>query len=240
MERVSTGVEGLDDKLDGGFVKGSVVLVVGKAGTCKTMFSSSFIYDGVKKEEPGLYITTEEMEDEIKEDIHATFGWDFKGLEEGGVMNFLSIKPVYPEKALGESDINKITKYYTYDISKKIVEAIRSVGAKRLVIDSISIFEMFIKDTYLAKISLMTLLEELRKTGVTTIVTGEIPETSEGLSRNEIIEFLADGVMKLEFVPVSEDYKRTVAIRKMRRTKHSSDIHPFDFTEDGLKVMDVK
>ncbi|MCK4927580.1 MAG: hypothetical protein KAS11_03870, partial [Candidatus Aenigmarchaeota archaeon] len=212
----------------------------GKAGTCKTTVSASFIYDGVQKNEPGVYITTEEMEDGIKNDLMSVFGWDFAALEQKGVLNFMSIKPIYPDKVLGDSDLAKISKFYTYDISKKIIAAVRAVGAKRLVIDSISIFEMFIKDKYLAKISLMTLLEELRKTGVTTVITGEIPESSEGLSRNEIVEYLADGVMKLEFVPVSEDYKRTITIRKMRRTNHSSDIHPFEFNKTGLNIVEVR
>ena len=240
MERVSTGITGFDDKLEGGYVPGSVILIAGKAGTCKTTVSASFIYDGVQKNEPGVYITTEEMEDGIKNDLMSVFGWDFSALEQRGVLNFMSIKPIYPDKVLGDSDLAKISKFYTYDISKKIIAAVKAVGAKRLVIDSISIFEMFIKDKYLAKISLMTLLEELRKTGVTTVITGEIPESSEGLSRNEIVEYLADGVMKLEFVPVSEDFKRTITIRKMRRTNHSSDIHPFEFNKTGLNIVEVR
>ncbi len=240
MERVTTGINGFDDKLEGGFVPGSVVLIAGKAGTCKTLFSASFIYEGVNKNEPGVYITTEEMESEIKNDLIAVFGWDFSVLEQKGLINFMSIKPIYPDKVLGDVDLAKISKFYTYDISKKIIAAVKAVGAKRLVLDSISIFEMFIKDKYLAKISLMTLLEELRKTGVTTMITGEIPETSDGLSRNEIVEYLADGVMKLEFVPVSEDFKRTVTIRKMRRTNHSSEIHPFEFDKQGLRIVKIK
>ena len=240
MERMTTGISGFDDKLDGGYVPGSVILIAGKAGTCKTLFSASFIYEGVNKNEPGVYITTEEMENEIKSDLISVFGWDFPSYEKKGLINFMSIKPIYPDKVLGDADLAKISKFYTYDISKKIVAAVRAVGAKRLVIDSISIFEMFIKDKYLAKISLMTLLEELRKTGVTTMITGEIPETSEGLSRNEIVEYIADGVLKLEFVPVSEDYKRTITIRKMRRTNHSSEIHPFTFDKAGLKIVEIK
>ena len=240
MDRLTTGIGGLDDNLQGGYVPGSVILVVGKTGTCKTLFSASFIYEGIMNNQPGVYITTEEMENEIKNDLLSVFGWDFPALEEKGTLNFMSIKPIYPDKVLGDTDLAKITKFYTYDISKKIIEAVRAVDAKRLVIDSISIFEMFIKDKYMAKISLMILLEELRKTGVTTIITGEIPETSEGLSRNEIVEYLADSVLKLEFVPVSEDFKRTVTIRKMRRTNHSSQIHPFEFDKDGLRLVKVR
>ena len=240
MQRLSTGIVGFDEKIGGGYVPGSVVLIAGKAGTCKTLFSASFIYEGIKKNEPGVYITTEETEKCIIEDLFSVFGWDFTSLEQKGILNFMSIKPIYPDKVLGDVDLAKISKFYTFDISKKIINAVKSVGAKRLVIDSISIFEMFIKDKYLAKISLMTLLEELRKINVTTILTGEIPETSEGLSNNEIVEYLADCVLKLEFVPISDDFKRTVTIRKMRRTNHSSQIHPFVFSKDCLKIVAIK
>ncbi|MBW6451187.1 MAG: hypothetical protein K0B02_00470 [DPANN group archaeon] len=239
MKRITTGIHGLDDKMEGGLVPGSVVLIAGKAGTCKTSFCSNYIYEGVQRGETSVYITTEEMEDEIKNDLLEVFGWDFREFEKTGLVHFLSIKPIFPEKTLNPGDYAKITKFYTYDITKRIVEAVNTTKATRLIIDSISVFELFIKDKYMAKIALIGLMEALRKTGVTTIVTGEIPESSEGLSKNEIIEFLADAVIKLEFVPVSEDYKRTLTIRKMRRTDHSSMIHPFEITKDGIKIIQI-
>lgn len=238
MERVTSGIMNFDDKMEGGFVPGSVILIAGKTGTLKTALAASFINEGAKKGESSLYITTEELEQDIRNDIKHVFGWDFDAMMQNNLVNFISIKPIYPDKALNEAEMAKITKFFTHDVAKKIVEAVTTMKAKRLVIDSISIFEMFIKDVYLAKISLMALLEQLRKTGVTTLITGEIPESSDSLSKNEIIEYVADGVIKLDFVPVSEKHKRTIYIRKMRRTNHSSFIYPINITKDGLKVVD--
>ena len=96
---------------------------------------------------------------------------------------------------------------------------------------------MFIQDRYLARVALMGLTEHLRALGVTTVLTGEVSETSEGLSGSGIIEYLVDTVIRLDFVPVSEEFKRTVTIRKMRRTNHSTLIHPFEITKKGIRLV---
>ncbi len=238
VERVTTGIIGLDDKMEGGLVKGSVNLVVGKAGTGKTQFCSSFIYAGAKNGEPGLYITTEESVDGIKDDIKAMFGWDFNELEQAGLVKFISIKPAIPDKST-TADITMITRSYILNVINKISLAVKELGAKRLVIDSISVLEMFIDDKYLARVALMNLTDKLRQLGVTTVMSGEIPETSEGLSGSGIIEYLVDTVIKLDFVPVSEEFKRTLTIRKMRRTNHSTLIHPFEITKQGVRIIEV-
>jgi len=75
---------------------------------------------------------------------------------------------------------------------------------------------------------------------VTALLTGTVPETSEGLSGGGIIEYIVDSVIKLDFVPVAEEFKRTLTIRKMRRTDHSVLIHPFAITKDGLKIIEIK
>jgi len=83
-------------------------------------------------------------------------------------------------------------------------------------------------------------VEKLKNLNVTAILVGTIPETSEALSGGGIIEYIADSVIKLDFVPVAEEFKRTLTIRKMRRTDHSVLIHPFEITKEGLKVVEIK
>jgi len=238
MERLSTGIKGLDEKIEGGLVKGSITLIVGKTGTGKTQFCTSFIYSGAIKGEPGLYITTEERIDDIKEDINSMFNWNFTDLEKNEKVKFLSINAIYPEKPLGD-DINRITKSYLISIRSQIAEAIKSVHAQRIALDSISILEMFLQDKYMARVMLFGLVEYFKAMGVTVVISGEIPETSKGLTGSGIIEYLVDGVIKLDFVPVSEEFKRTMTIRKMRRTDHSTLIHPFEITPEGLKLIKI-
>lgn len=239
IERVSSGVQGLDEKMQGGFVKGSVTLITGKTGTGKTAFCASFLYDGALKGEPGVYVTTEERAEDIKNDIKAMFGWDFDSLEMQGNIKFLPIKPEFPTRIITGEDLGKLVKLYVFDLSEKINAVAKEINAKRLVIDSLSIIEMFIKDEYLCRVAMIQLMEKLRELGVTSLVTGTIPETSEALSGGGITEFIVDGIIKLDFVPVAEEFKRTLTIRKMRRTNHSIMIHPFEISPTGLKIIEV-
>ncbi len=239
VERLSTGIEGLDEKMEGGFVKGSINLVVGKTGTGKTQFCCSFIHAGTQMGEAGVYATTEERAKDIKEDMRVMFGWNLEELEERGLVKFITLKPLFPEKAV-ESDIPRLTKSYIFNIYDTLSRAVREMNAKRLVIDSISVLEMFIHDKYLARVAIMNLIELLRELGVTTLMAGEIPETQEGLSGAGIIEYLVDCVIKLDFVPVAEEFKRTLTIRKMRRTNHSTLIHPFEITSEGWRIIELE
>lgn len=240
MERINTGVEGLDDKMSGGFFPGSSNLLVGKTGTGKTIFASSFVYKGALQGEPGVYVTTEQREEDVKNDIQAMFGWDFQGLEAKKLLKFISIKPSLPTRGIAQEEMSNLIKSYVYSITDNIVNAVKEIRAKRIVLDSVSFVEMFVKDEYLVRAALMQLVDTLKVAGVTTVFTGMVPEESEGLSGGGIVEYLVDTVIKMEFVPVAEEFKRTLTIRKMRRTNHSTLIHPIDITKDGLKVIEIK
>ena len=240
IERISTGVEGLDAKMEGGLPRGSVSLVTGKTGTGKTAFSSSFLYSGALKGEPGVYITAEEREEDIKGDMKAMFGWDLDALEKKKLIKFITIKPMFPGKAITGDEVARLIKLYIFDLSSKIESAVKETKAKRLVLDSISIIEMFIKDEYMCRVAMIQLTDKLRELGVTSMLTGTVSEASEALSGGGIIEFIVDAIIKLDFVPVAEEFKRTLTIRKMRRTDHSIYIHPFDISDTGLKVIEIK
>lgn len=240
IERLSTGVHGLDDKMQGGFVKGSINLVTGKTGTGKSAFCASFLYDGVKKGEPGVYVTTEERIEDIIGDIQSMFEWDFKSFESKNLLKFMYIEPVVPIDFDIGKDIGKILKIYVFDLYTRIEKIVKETNAKRLVIDSSTIIEMFIRDEYMRRVALMKLINNLKRLDITTVLTGSVPEGTDLLSLSGIIEFFVDSVIKLEFMPVAEEFKRTLTVRKMRRTDHSIYIHPFDITKSGLKVIEIK
>jgi len=240
MERLNSGVEGLDEKMQGGFVENSVNLVTGKTGTGKTAFCASFLYAGTKKNEIGVYVTTEEPESDIKADIKSMFNWDIENLEKKNLIKFLVLEPVIPVNFDKDEEMGRILKIYVYDLYSRIEEIVKKNNAKRLVIDSTTIIEMFIRDDYLRRVALMKLINDLKKLGITTIVTGTVPEGTDMLSISGIIEFFVDSVVKLEFMPVAEEFKRTLTIRKMRRTDHSIFIHPFEITKNGLRVIEIK
>jgi KaiC/GvpD/RAD55 family RecA-like ATPase len=237
-ERVTTGVAGLDEKMQGGFFRGSSNLITGKTGTGKTIFAVSFLYSGALEGEPGVYVTTEQREEDVKADIASMFGWDIPTLERKNLIRFVSIKPSLPTREI--DDMARLVKSYIFTISDKVIEAVKATKAHRVVIDSISFIEMFIKDEYLARAALLQLVESLKQSGVTSFLTGTIQEEkSEALSGGGIVEYIVDTVIKMEFVPVAEEFKRTLNIRKMRRTDHSTMIHPFEITKKGLKIIEI-
>ncbi|MFB6204112.1 MAG: RAD55 family ATPase, partial [Candidatus Nanohaloarchaea archaeon] len=123
-DRVTTGVPGFDELVDGGFPEGSVVLLTGGPGTGKTTFCSQFLWEGLQKGEKVLYITTEELPDEIKEDA-AQFGWDFEEFPD----NF-DMKNMEPSDS-------------TVYLPQNIREASDNDSYDRIVLDSISVFGIY-------------------------------------------------------------------------------------------------
>jgi len=235
--RIKTGVINFDDKMEGGFVEGSVNLIVGKTGTGKTTFCFSFMYQGATENQPGVYLTTEERVEDIKKDMHSMFDWDIEKYEKSGLINFLSLKPMVPSTDLEHT--SRLAKSYVSDLLRKITESLEKTKARRLVIDSVSVVQLFINDKYLSRVILTSLMDKLREMGITTVISGTITEFSEGVAGAELIESTVDGVIKIDFVPVAEDFKRTITVRKMRRTNHSTLIYPFEVTKKGMKVINV-
>lgn len=238
VKRRSTGIKGLDGKMQGGLVDGTMNLVTGKTGTGKTAFCANFLRRGAELGEPGVYVTTEEREEDIKADIESMFGWNFGEMEEEGKVKILSIKPVFPSKEI--ENLNRLVRSYISNLLDQVMEAVEEIEAERVIIDSVSIIEMFIRDEYMARVALASLLNKLREAKVTALMTGTVPETSEGLSGGGIIEFLVDTVLLLEFVPVAEEFSRTLTIRKMRRTDHEVEIFPFEITPQGIQLHEVE
>jgi KaiC/GvpD/RAD55 family RecA-like ATPase len=219
--RVVSGIPGLDELIGGGFEEGSVNLITGKTGTGKSIFSAQFLYNGaVKNNERGLYLTTGETIKNMKKQSE-NFGWDFETLEKKGVVKLMEIEPF---------DIETLT--------ERITDNIEAVKAKRIVIDSVSMFELYMHEPFKIRKSLYKVLQRLRDMGKTVLVIAEILEDSKGLSRFGVIEFMVDSVILLQYLGIAK-YKRSLMIRKMRMTDHSTDIHPFEITPKGITIRSV-
>ncbi len=237
MDKCKTYINEFDELIEGGLIPNSSNLLAGKTGTGKSSFCISFAHNGAKEGEPCVYISTEETTDDIKKDAMAVFNWDMEKFEKDNLLRFISIRRDFPTEMSGEE--KKIIQLYISDISAQISEAVKEIGAKRVVFDSVSTLELFIRDDYLARNAIMDLLDKMKELGVTALLTGTIPEEGGKLSNLGIVEFLVDGVIKLDFVPVIEKFKRTVTVRKMRRVNHSALIHPFEITGSGIKILNI-
>jgi circadian clock protein KaiC len=221
-ERVRTAIKGFDSLIGGGLINGSIMLVTGKAGAGKTIFSAQYLYNGALAGEPGLYITTEEKTEKIRNDV-ANFGWDIEKLQNEKKFVIIEVGPM--RLAEMETIIKDAKKKY------KIT---------RCVIDSLSVFALFFEKKSAARKRLNSILDVLTDLQVTTIVTAEIPEDSGRLSRLGLAEFMADGVVVLQYLPMGREFKRALQIRKMRMSDHSKNIHPFRITKKGIEVFAPK
>jgi KaiC/GvpD/RAD55 family RecA-like ATPase len=220
--KVPTGIPGLDELIEGGFEEGSINLITGKTGVGKSIFSLQFIYNGAKKyKEKGLIINTGDSNKIIKKQA-AKLGWDIDELEKQGLIKIIEIEPYDIEKLIENMAINK-----------------EMLQAKRMVIDSVSMFELYMQDPYKIRKNLFSVLQKLRDMGKTVLLVAEIPEGSKNLTRMGVIEFMVDGVILLQYLGIAK-YKRSLMIRKMRLTNHSTEIHPFEIGPNGIKLIKIE
>jgi len=217
--RVETGIKGFDKLVDGGIPEKSLILLSGVSGTGKSIFGMNYLVHGVKKGDPGVYISLQESIEETISEMNLF--WPIRGMIKE---NKLSI--VQPE-------------LYNFDaLLTTIEDAIDKVKAKRLVIDSISIIAMYFENPFKIRKSLLTLTNLLKNLGCTTLA---ISQVTKGVSLYGIEEFVSDGVIKLYYLRTDSAYSRALTIKKMRVTNHSMKIHPVEIREpEGIVVYPTK
>lgn len=219
--RTTSGIPGLDGLIEGGFEDGTVTLISGKAGTCKSIFCGQFLYNGVmQKKETGIYITTEDSAAGIKRQLKR-FGWDFDAMEKKGWVRVIEFQPL---------EVSVLT--------TKMVTAVEKMNAKRIVIDSVSILELFINDIFEIRKGLLKVVQKIREMGKIGLLTTEIQEDSSKLSRFGVMEFMVDAVIVLQYMGMAK-YKRSLMVRKMRMTDHNPNIHPFEIGKNGIVVRPI-
>ncbi|BAD85978.1 ATPase, RecA superfamily [Thermococcus kodakarensis KOD1] len=236
VPRVKSGIPGFDELVNGGFPKGTTVLVTGPTGSGKTTFAVQFVYKGVELyDEPGVIVTLEERAVDLRREMRA-FGWDIEKYEKEGkiaIIDGVSAVVGLPseEQYVLEGNLN------TEDFLRYIYRVVKAIDAKRLVIDSIPSIAFRLKKEEEIREVLLQLNTILLEMGVTSILTTEAPEPSRGkISRYGIEEYIARGVVLLDFIEREVELKRYLLIRKMRETKHSMKKYPFEIMSDGLVV----
>jgi len=221
MERIKSGIKGLDELVQGGLPKGSSILVAGGTGTCKTIFTMQYIYNGaVDFGEPGLFVTVESNPKNIAWNMES-FGWDIRKLQEEKKINIYRLH-LSPRKTFGDlikDELNTIT------------GIVKELGIQRLVVDSTTAFASLIDPGDIRSL-LFKFADGLKELGCTTIFTAETKSEKTAFSAYGVEEFMADGVIVLYFMPPN----RSVFVRKMRGTNHSKTVHPFEITQNGIVI----
>jgi len=219
FERIPSGIPGLDRLIEGGFVKGSTVLVSGAAGTGKTIFCTQFLMEGLKKGEICMFITLEERPEDIIGDVKR-FNWDLQ--------KYVDDKKLFLEF----QDPFQIT-----DITSPLLDKIQQHKIQRVAIDSTAVFEMYYKEAAEVRKQLFKLLTGLKSIGVTSVLTTELPEESKTLAKFGVEEFVVDGVIVLHYLGIGESVYNSLQVRKMRRTKHEKDVFPMEINDrEGIVV----
>ncbi len=217
ITRLKTDISGLDQIMGGGIPERDLMLLSGTCGTGKTIFGLQFLYSQAKKE-PGIYVSFEEGINQIK-DTAESFGWNVDALEKSNKIRFLKYDPFKLE-----------------DIFEVIESNIREIGAKRIVIDSISSLGIYVRDPPELRRMILQISNMLRKNSCTSLLISEIVAGSDSLSRFGMEEFVTDGVILLHNVLIAGEYRRGISIWKMRATNHSKKIHPYRITDKGIII----
>ncbi|MDY6964807.1 MAG: KaiC domain-containing protein [Halobacteriota archaeon] len=223
VQKVKTGISGLDEMLNGGFPECSIIVVIGSCGTGKSTMALQYIHNGLLNGESGVYISLEEGEDKTLSMARQN-GFEL-------------------DKYVGENlillDISASDIKVSIDrVKSELPELIRSFKAKRFVIDPITLLEALFESESERRGQLFSLCKLIEGSGATALFTSESDKQSPIISKFGLIEYVADGVISLRYVRPEDTQKVKLVLEvvKMRGTKHSRDIKPYSITEDGIEV----
>lgn len=224
MERTKTGIPGLDELLNGGIPKGSNVLVTGGAGTGKTILTTQYLYEGaLKYGESGVFVTLEGNIRDIAWNMES-FQWDIKSLQDQGMFTIYKM-------SMGFANQKETIEDRLAEELKEIEREVKDINAKRLVIDSTTVFGAYLEPSML-RTTLFKLADSLKTFGCTTLLTAETQATKNNFSSFGVEEFVVDGVIALYFTPPN----RSLFVRKMRGTPHDANPHPLTIGGNGISV----
>ena len=231
LPKAPTGVQGLDEITRGGLPKGRSTLVTGGTGCGKTLLGVQFLVTGARKyDEPGVLITFEESAEKVTANF-ASLGFDLDGLLKDGLLVINAFR-AEPLEVVETGEFNFEPLFLLLD------EAIKRIGARRVVLDSIeSLFGMF-KAQAIVRAELGRLFRWLEDRAVTTIVTGERGD-SDSMTRYGIEQYVSDCVISLDHRKREEVATRRLQVVKYRGSAHETNEYPFLISARGFTVQPV-
>ncbi|MCH8908156.1 MAG: AAA family ATPase [Candidatus Heimdallarchaeota archaeon] len=231
LERVSTGINGLDEILGGGYPKERTILIAGPAGGGKSTFGLAFLVNGILQEdEPGIYVSFDESLENVRADAQS-YGWDLAALEE---QNLLAMIDGYSERAGLKSGEKYTIQLEVDELLNELIRLIDSIGAERVVIDSITALALGLEGENTKRREILKLSAVMSALTCTTLMISEM-RNDEEISRFGIEEFMAQGVITLKY-QFGSTGRRSLQVRKMRGIKHSLIERPFIMSDIGLSV----
>jgi len=230
IAKVKTGISGLDEITFGGLPKGRPTLVCGGPGCGKTLMAMEFIVRGIDLyNEPGVFMSFEEKSAELIANV-TSLGFDLDKLQKE---KQLKLDYVHVDK----SEIEETGEYDLEGLFIRIGHAIDSIGAKRIVLDTIENLFLGLDNQGLLRAELRRLFQWLKEKNVTAIITGEKGEGS--LTRNGLEEYVSDCVILLDHRIINQVSTRRLRIIKYRGSTHGTNEYPFLIDNEGISVLPI-
>jgi circadian clock protein KaiC len=222
-KRMSTGITALDEMMGGGIPEGDSVLIAGSSGTGKTLLASQFIAAGLRAGEPGIVAVFEERPEEYA--VRAeSFGLELQAPLANGKLEIIYLRPL---------DLS------VDEMMQDLIDAVRRTGAKRMVIDSLTGFEMALAPGFRMDFreSLYRMILALTGVGITVLSTLEMSETFTELPFSSYkVSFLTDDIIRMRYAEIDGELRKLIMIVKMRGAAHSKKIREYDITSDGIVI----
>ena len=230
LPKAPTGIAGLDEITGGGLPQGRPTLICGSAGCGKTLFSMEFLVRGATEfGEPGVFVAFEERADELTQNV-ASLGFDLRQLQ---AEKRIKLDHVHIDR----SEIEETGEYNLDGLFIRLGYAIDSIGAKRVVLDTIENLFSGLSNQGILRAELRRLFGWLKEKGVTALITGERGEGT--LTRHGLEEYVSDCVILLDHRVVNQISTRLLRIVKYRGSVHGTNEYPFLINEDGISVLPI-
>jgi len=230
LDKAPTGIAGLDEITNGGLPQGRISLVSGGPGSGKTLLAMEFLVRGAREYgDPGVFMAFEETGEELVENT-ASLGFDLQQLVDEGkiLLDFVFIERTEFEET-GEFDLE--------GLFVRLNHAIDSVGAKRVVLDTIETLFAGLPNEAIVRAELRRLFRWLKTKGVTAVITGE--RGHDKITRYGLEEYVSDCVIVLDHRIVEQISTRRIRVAKYRGTEHGTNEYPFVISEDGMVVTPI-
>ena len=230
LPKAPTGIQGLDEITGGGLPRARPTLVCGSAGCGKTLLAMEFLVRGITQHgEPGVFMAFEETAEELTQNVNS-LGFDLDDLVDRRklLLDFVRVE---------RSEIEETGDYDLEGLFVRLGHAIDTIGAKRVVLDTIETLFSGLSNTTILRAELRRLFRWLKDKGVTAVITGERGDGQ--LTRQGLEEYVSDCVILLDHRVIDQVSTRRLRVIKYRGTTHGTNEYPFLIDEDGITVFPI-
>lgn len=230
LPKSPTGISGLDEITGGGLPKGRPTLIAGEAGSGKTLFAMEFLVNGAMQyDEPGVFLAFEENAEELAQNV-ASLGFDLKKLSR-------QKKLIIDQVRVSRTEIEETGDYDLEGLFIRLGYAIDTIGAKRVVIDTVEVMLASFSDQGILRAELHRLFRWLKDKGVSAVITAERGQGN--ITRFGLEEYVADCVILLDHRVTEQVSTRRLRIVKYRGTLHGTNEYPFLIGKHGISVLPI-